>query len=189
MPKLRKMESALEYLLLRIIRHWTPAAVMRLLLRNGWLVKPGWKLREPLTAIADYKNALASAVSGAAQSLSGKTHCLLAMGVTSPWAVCFCDAGAEHVILCDRYAPQTTRPTPCYYLNTKNICFAQATPCCLAPILSLLQDDIRNINISDPGDQAPGRSGPYFEACDLVLSRSVYEHLDNVESLTPRWYA
>ncbi len=171
----------LDYLLLRMIRHWTPAVVMRLLLRKGWVVKPGIETREPLTAIADYKNALATAM----QSLSGKRILLFGYGGNFALGCMLLREGAGHVILCDRYAPPNHQANALLLPEYEKYLLRSGNTVLPRPeYLTLLQADIRNLNVYDPGAQATGRPGPGFEPCDLVFSRSVYEHLDDVEGIT-----
>jgi len=170
----------LDYLLLRMIRHRMPSAVMRFLLHRGWLVKPGIETREPLTAVADYKAALASH----GQTLTNKRILLFgyggnfALGVYSSkqaQSISFCATAMLH--------PTTRLIHPCY-LNMKHISPLGNTVLPRPEFLTLLQADIRDFDIHDFGTDQSEPRAPRPAPCDLVFSRSVYEHLDDVEGIT-----
>jgi SAM-dependent methyltransferase len=170
-----------DYLLLRMIRHWMPSAAMRFLLRKEWLVKPGIETRQPLAAVADYQAALASV----GQSLAGKRVLLFGYGGNFSLGCLLLEAGAAHVVLCDRYAPPNHQANalllPQY---EKYLLQSEKTVLPRPEVLSLLQADIRNLDGSDLAVAQPASPTQGFELCDLVFSRSVYEHLDDVEGVT-----
>lgn len=81
---------------------------------------------------------------------------------------------ASHVILCDKYAPPDELHNLRLFGNEEKYFVVEKSG--LRPrkeCMTLLQADILDIQV---------REG--IEAVDIVLSSSVYEHLDNVEAMT-----
>jgi hypothetical protein len=85
--------------------------------------------------------------------------------------------GAEHVILCDKYAPPDDPHNRRLY-GAEDKVFLRRLKSGWRPRpewMTLLEDDIRDLRVSARGD---------IEPVDFVLSSSVYEHVDDVEGIT-----
>jgi SAM-dependent methyltransferase len=156
----------LNYLLLRLIRHFLPEPVTRFLLRRGLVIRPGLETREPASAAARYRDALETR--GA--SLAGKRVLVFGYGGNFAVGAELLKAGAAHVVLLDRFAPpddrrnrELVRAYPDYFsLQGGQVAANDA-------FLTLIHDDVKNV-----------RAAKF----DLALSSSVYEHLDDVDGLT-----
>lgn len=156
-----------KYILLRLIRRFLPERLTRFLLRRGLVIRPGLETREPASAAARYREALEAR--GA--SLSGKRILVFGYGGNFAVGAELLRAGASHVVLLDRFAPpddrrnrELVRAYPDYFiLQDDQIKTAGA-------FLTLIHDDVKNVKAR--------------EKFDLVLSSSVYEHLDDVDGLT-----
>ncbi len=156
----------LNYLLLRLIRHFLPESITRFLLRRGLIIHPGLETREPASAVTRYRDALAAR--GA--SLTGKRVLVFGYGGNFAVGAELLRAGARHIVLLDRFAPpddrrnrELVRAYPDYFsLRGEQVVTNEA-------FLTLIHDDVKNVRA---------------EKFDLVLSSSVYEHLVDVDGLT-----
>ncbi|MFZ5855251.1 MAG: methyltransferase domain-containing protein [Chloroflexota bacterium] len=156
----------LRYLLLRLIRHFLPESITRFLLRRGLIIRPGLETREPASAVTRYRDALETR--GA--SLTGKRVLIFGYGGNFAVGAELLRAGARHIVLLDRFAPpddrrnrELVRAYPDYFsLRGEQVVTNEA-------FLTLIHDDVKNVRT---------------EKFDLVLSSSVYEHLDDVDGLT-----
>jgi hypothetical protein len=168
----------LDYLLLRTVRHFLPASAARGLLRRGLVIRPGLETSDPQAAVARYVSSLAAC----GRSLEGRQVMVFGYGGRFGVACGLLARGAGRVVLCDPYAPpdeahnRALLPEFQTYLLAKNGS-VQPRP----EFISLLQADIR--------DERLLRS---MAMQDLVLSSSVYEHLDDADGITDalrRWTA
>ena len=159
----------LRYLTLRLIRHFLPEGITRFLLRRGWIIRPGMETRDPSGAVTRYSAALAER----GQSLYGRRVLVFGYGGNFAVGAEALKAGARHVTLLDRFAPPDNRrnrdlltayPT---YFRLEN---GQVRP--VPEHITLVHDDIKNII----------QSG--IEKFDVIVSTSVFEHLDDVPGLT-----
>jgi SAM-dependent methyltransferase len=156
----------LRYLLLRFVRHFLPESITRFLLRRGLIIRPGLETREPASAVTRYRDALETR--GA--SLTGKRVLVFGYGGNFAVGAELLRAGARHVVLLDRFAPpddrrnrELVRAYPDYFsLRGEQVVTNEA-------FITLIHDDVKNVRT---------------EKFDLVLSSSVYEHLDDVDGLT-----
>ncbi len=159
----------LPYLLPRLARHFLPERLVRFLLLRGWVIRPGLETRQPHAAIQNYLDAL----EGCGFSLNGKRVMVFGYGGRFDLGLGLLEAGAEGVVLCEKDAPPDDAHNrallPRYgahlVLDGKRVRPRSAR-------LTLLQGDVRCLS---PAEFAP---------LDLVVSRSVYEHLDDVEGVT-----
>ena len=158
----------LKYLTLRLTRHFLPEPVTRFLLRRGWIIRPGLETRDPAGAVTRYREILAAR----GESLQGKRVLVFGYGGNFGVGAELLKAGANHVVLLDRFAPPDDRRNlqlPAAYPDYFRLEDGKVVP---APaLLTLIHDDIRTA--------ARG-----LKPFDLVVSASVFEHLDNVPSLT-----
>lgn len=156
----------LRYLILRLIRHFLPESITRFLLRRGLIIRPGLETREPASAVTRYRDALI--VRGS--TLMGKRVLVFGYGGNFAVGAELLRAGVRHVVLLDRFAPpddrrnrELVRSYPDYFsLRGEQVATNEA-------FITLIHDDVKNVRV---------------EKFDLVLSSSVYEHLDDVDGLT-----
>lgn len=156
----------LAYLLPRLARRFIPDNLARALLRRGLLIQPGLETRQPRAAADRYLQALQQA----GIALTGKRILVFGYGGNFALGCLLLRQGAARVVLCDKFAPPDDRrniallPEFADYLALQG---RQVLP--TTPALSLLHGDIRQAEI---------------EKVDIVLSSSVFEHLDDVEGIT-----
>ncbi len=159
-----------QYFLLRLFRHFMPEGVARFLLKRRWIIRPGLESRDPLAAVEKYVQALG--VYG--KSIQGKRILVFGYGGRFAVGVELLRRGAAHVVLCDHYVLLDTERNlellPAYsdYLIVET---GYVKP--HADFITLLHGDIR-----DPLIQTQ------ILAVDIVLSTSVYEHLEDVDGIT-----
>jgi len=159
----------LPYLLPRLVRHFLPERLVRFLLLQGWVIRPGLETRQPQSAIQGYLEVLAEH----GFSLAGKRVMVLGYGGRFDLGLGLLEAGAEGVVLCEKDVPPDDAHNrglvPRYgahlTLDGKRVRPRSAR-------LTLLQGDVR------------GPAAAALAAFDLIISRSVYEHLDDVEGVT-----
>ena len=160
----------LRYLIPRLIRHFLPEKIVRTLLLNGVIIKSGIETSDPLGAVQRYCDALAEF----GLSLNGKRVMIFGYGGRFDIGFELLKAGAAHVVLCDKYAPpDEVHNRKLFAADEKFFVF---TPTGLLPRsewMTLLEEDIRDV-----------QSRNMVEPVDIVLSSSVYEHLDDVEGIT-----
>ncbi len=160
----------LPYLAPRLIRHFLPERLTRFLLLHSLIIRPGLETSEPQAAVSRYINVL----SARRVSLAGKRVMVLGYGGRFELGAALLQAGAGHVILCEKDAP----PDDVYNrgLLTKYpdyLILEQGRPRPRPERMTLLQTDIRTV-----------RASRDFPPADLVLSSSVYEHLEDVDGIT-----
>lgn len=156
----------LKYIILRLVRHFLPESITRFLLRRGLIIRPGLETREPASAVTRYRDALALRGS----TLTGKRVLVFGYGGNFAVGAELLRAGARHVVLLDRFAPpddrrnrELVRAYPDYFSLRGDQVLTNES------LLTLIHDDVKNVRV---------------EKFDLVLSSSVYEHLDDVDGLT-----
>ena len=159
----------LPYLLPRLARHFLSERLVRFLLLRSVIIWPGLETREPLAAVQRYVDVLA----GHGGALEGKRVMVFGYGGRFDIGVGLMEAGAGSVVLCEKYAPpddahnRLLLPRYGSYLALDG---EKVRP--RSERMKLLEADIREVT---PADLAP---------VDLVISSSVYEHLDDVEGIT-----
>jgi len=159
-----------SYLIPRMARHFMPSGATRFLLRRGWMIRPGLETRDPDAAARRYADALAEEGIG----LEGKRVLVFGYGGAFAVGCALLEMGAAHVTLCEKDAPTDDRRNlellPRYpdYLRSVG---ERVLP--NEAVLSLQQGDIRQLAAQKA-----------FQPVDVVLSNSVYEHLDDVEGIT-----
>ena len=160
----------LDYLLLRVARRFLPASVTRFLLRRRWIIRPGLETRAPVQAVDRYQAELHRL----GRDWSGQRVLVFGYGGFFGVAVELLRRGAAHVVLCDRYARPDAARNAALARNPAYAAFFAATGPAPRPrpeAVTLVHDDIR---------AAAHRLPPV----DIVLSSSVYEHLDDVDGIT-----
>jgi hypothetical protein len=160
----------LDYLILRTARHFLPASAARGLLRRGLVIRPGLETSDPSAAVERYISTLASY----GRSLEGRRVLVFGYGGRFGVGCRLLACGAGRVVLCDRFAPpdealnRTLLPEFEAYLES-NGNSVRPRP----EYIGLIHADIR-----DP------EAVRTFGTQDLVLSSSVYEHLDDADGIT-----
>ena len=160
----------LSYLLPRLARHFLPEKLVRALLLYGWIIRPGIETSNPSAAVKRYVDVL----SARGSSLRDKHVLVFGYGGRFDVGFSLLKEGASHVILCDKYAPPDEAHNLRLFGAEHRYFFVERSG--LRPRkewMTLLQTDIRDV-------QARGE----IEAVDVVLSSSVYEHLEDVEGIT-----
>jgi len=160
----------LPYLVPRLARHFLPEKLVRTLLLRSIIIRPGLETSNPFAAVQRYIEVL----SERGLSFHGKRVLVFGYGGRFDIGFGLLKEGAAHVILCDKYAPpddihnrQMFAAEEKYFVVENNGVHPRAE------WITLLESDIRDI-----------RSVNEIEPVDVVLSSSVYEHLDDVEGIT-----
>lgn len=160
----------LPYLLPRLIRHFLPEKFVRALLLRNIIIRPGLETGNPFAAVQRYVDA----VSERGLSFSGKRVLVFGYGGRFDIGFGLLKEGAAHVILCDRYAPPDEAHNRQLFGAEEKYFHVEKQG--LRPRrewMTLLEADIRDI-----------ASSGELDAVDIVLSSSVYEHVDDVEGIT-----
>lgn len=157
----------LPYLIPRVIRHYLPEKFVRALLLRSIIIRPGLETSDPNAAVQRYVNVLPD-------TLKGKRVLIFGYGGRFDLGFGILKEGAAHVILCDKYVPPDEAhnfekfATEQKYFAVEN---GRVRP--HADSMALLEVDIREIQAHRD-----------LEPVDIVLSSSVYEHLDDVAGIT-----
>lgn len=159
----------LRYLLLRLIRHFMPEGLARFLLKRRWIIKPGLESTDPFAAAQRYVETLA------AQGVDVHGKRILVFGYGGRFAVGadLLKRGAAHVILCDHFAlldTERNRELLSGYGSYLKEDQAEVQP--RSEYITLLHGDIREESIQRQVAQA-----------DIILSVSVFEHLDDAPGI------
>jgi hypothetical protein len=147
-----------------------PEDIARFLLKRRWIIRPGLESSDPLAAVDQYVKALAQY----GKSIQGQRILVFGYGGRFAVGVELLKQGAAHIVLCDHFVlldrERNLELLPKYndYLLVES---GEVMPC--PEQITLLHGDIRDAKF-----QAE------IPAVDLVLSTSVYEHLDDVDGIT-----
>lgn len=160
----------IKYVILRVIRHFMPEKIARLLLKKSIFIKPGLETRDPGSAVARYSDVLqANGI-----SFYGKRVLVFGYGGSYAIGLELLKAGCSHVTLCDLYPPADPHIND--QLLDKNEQYLEMRMGAVTPRrewIDLIHGDIRAISDSFSGG-----------SFDLIVSSSVYEHLDDVDGIT-----
>ncbi len=160
----------LPYVVPRVVRHFLPASATRFLLFRSLIIRPGLETADPRAAAERYSRIL----EGRGRSLGGRRVLVFGYGGRFDIGVQLLELGAEHVVLCDKFAQpdhvhnRTLLPRYDKYLLAD---VGRTLP--RSDRMTLVQQDVGYLQTSAS-----------FQAVDLVVSTSVYEHLDDVEGAT-----
>lgn len=164
------MTAKFSYISLRVARHFTPRWLAHFLLRRSLIIRPGYETRQPMERVGQYQRILEKF----GRSLQDQRILDFGYGGNFALACGLLQAGAAQVTLLDKYAPPenyfnqpllTKYPD---YLTSEN---GQVRP--RNEQIILLEDDL---------EQTAGQ--PDRTCYDIILSSSVYEHLDDVPGIT-----
>jgi SAM-dependent methyltransferase len=156
----------LPYLIPRLIRHFLPEKLVRALLLRNIIIRPGLETNHPLAAVQRYADVLSTR----GRSFHGARVLVFGYGGRFDIGFGVLKAGAAHVILCDKYAPPDEAHNRRMFGAEEKYFYMERQG--LRPRsewITLLHEDIREVQI-DP--------------VDIVISSSVYEHLEDVEGIT-----
>lgn len=160
----------IEYLLLRFLRRNLPEKVVKTLLRKRLIIKPGLETREPKKAVDRYQALLIEH----SLTFTGKNVLIFGYGGSLAVAVELLRSGCAHVTVCDLFPPVNAHiddsllPEYSQYLEiNENLVVPKPE------WITVYHGDIRAVPDAI-------RLGPF----DLVISSSVYEHLDDVDGIT-----
>jgi SAM-dependent methyltransferase len=157
----------LPYLLPRVVRHFLPEKFVRALLLRSIIIKPGLETSDPDGATQRYKEMLAGVI-------KGKRVLIFGYGGRFDLGFSILKAGAAHVILCDKYAPPDEAHNLQMFGAEEKYFFVKINKLRPRPErITLLEADIRDVQAAQG-----------LEPVDIVLSSSVYEHLDDVQGIT-----
>lgn len=159
-----------HYLLLRLIRHFMPEGLARFLLKRRWIIKPGLESTDPFAASQRYVETL----SAQGVDIKGKRILVFGYGGRFAVGVDLLKRGAAHVVLCDHFVlldTERNRELLSEYGNYLKGDQAEVEP--RGEFITLMHGDIRDESIQRQVAQA-----------DVILSTSVFEHLDDVPGIT-----
>lgn len=159
----------LDYLLARFIRRQLPPPLVTFLLRHGLIIKPGLETSDPKAAVDRYEQILRRR----GISLVGKRVLDFGYGGHFGVGVELLRRGAQHVVLCDPFAhPDHRRNRLLMQEYGEFLQFKGERVVPNPAYFTLIEQDVRQLSSSD------------LQPCDLVVSTSVYEHVDDPISVT-----
>ena len=160
----------LKYLIPRLARHFLPEKLVRFLLLRGWIIRPGIETQSPEVAVERYRLDLEEE----GIQLEGKIILIFGYGGRFALGISLLRAGAVHVILCDKYAPpDDAQNLGLLPLNEQYLKEEQGRVTARPEWITLVEQDIRSVEVRSAIPQV-----------DIILSSSVYEHLDDVDGVT-----
>ncbi len=160
----------LPYLIPRLIRHFLPEKLVRTLLLRNIIIHPGLETDNPFAAVKRYVEVLAE------RRLSFQGKRVLVFGYGGRFDIGFglLKEGAAHVILCDKYAPPDEAHNLRTFASEEKYFVVENKGLRPRPEwITLLEADIRDVDVTRE-----------IEPVDIVISSSVYEHVDDVEGIT-----
>jgi hypothetical protein len=156
-----------QYVTLRVLRHFMPAAAAQYLLRRGWFIRAGAETAYPASVANFYLERLRRFNF----DIADKRILLFGYGGRFDLAIGLLESGAAHVVVCDQLAEPDHRHNaqllsrhPQYLENLDGRVVPHETR------ITTLHNDIRKVDGLDP--------------VDIVFSNSVFEHLRDVPGIT-----
>ncbi len=157
------------YVLPRLIRHFMPMRLAHLLLRHKIIIRPGLETLQPDVAVERYRAALEAA----GFTLEGKRVLVFGYGGNFAVGCALLRSGARQVVLCDQFArPDDERNRALFPQYADYLAQQSGRVIPKTGAIQLLEADIRQA----------ARDGQ-VEPVDIVVSTSVFEHLDDVEGI------
>lgn len=158
------------YLIPRLVRHFLPEKLVRALLLRHIIIRPGLETSNPFAAVQRYTDVL----SQRGFAFHGKRVLVFGYGGRFDIGFGLLKEGAAHVILCDKHAPpDETHNRQMFAAEDKYFHVEKKGLRPRPEWITLLQGDIRD-----------AQAASSVEPVDIVISSSVYEHLDDVEGIT-----
>lgn len=156
----------MSYLVPRIVRHFLPERIVRGLLLRNIIIRSGMETSDPIAAVQRYTATLTEQ----GTSFQDKRVLVFGYGGRFDIGLMILREGARHVILCDRYAPpDEVHNQRMFSAEDRYFHFESNELRPRGEWMTLLEEDVRHIQI---------------EPVDIVLSSSVYEHVEDVEGIT-----
>jgi len=162
--------ARIKYLIARIIRHFLPESIVTWLLERSWIIKPGLETLSPQQAAERY----ISRLKGLHLPMKGKRVMVFGYGGNLSIAAWLLSYGARHVVLIERTGiPQKHnlkeigKQFPQFFM--KGSFGSEINP----KYISIFHDDITALAEKNR-----------FAPVDLVLTSSVYEHLEQPDKVT-----
>ena len=160
----------LPYLVPRLVRRFLPERLVRSLLLRSIIIQPGLETNDPAAAIQRYVEVLAKQ----GRSFQGKRVLVFGYGGRFDMGLGVLKEGAAHVTLCDKYAtPDEMHNQQMFAAEEKYFLIENQGLRPRPEWITLLEADIRDVQASEK-----------VEPVDIVVSSSVYEHLEDVEGVT-----
>jgi hypothetical protein len=160
----------IRYLALRLIRHFMPEGLARFLLKHRWIIRPGLESSDPLAAVDQYILALEKQ----GRSINGQRILVFGYGGRFAVGLELLKRGAAHVVLCDHFiALDESRNLELWPKYEEYLSMENGSVIPNPSHVTLVHGDI----CSDETQKK-------ISTVDLVMSTSVYEHLDNVNAIT-----
>jgi len=160
----------LPYLIPRLVRRFLPEKLVRTLLLRNVIIRPGLETSNPFAAVQRYADVLSERGS----SFRGKRVLVFGYGGRFDIGFGLLKEGADHVILCDKYAqPDEAHNRRMFAAEEKYFLIEKKGLRPRPAWVTLLESDIRDSQLSKE-----------VKPVDIVLSSSVYEHLDDVQEIT-----
>jgi hypothetical protein len=160
----------INYLILRLFRHFMPETMARFLLKRRWIIRPGLESSNPAAAVDQYVSGLKSH----GRSIAGKRVLVFGYGGRFSVGVELLKQGAAHVVLCDHFVLLDRERNLELLPEYSDFLFMDDNQVKPRPeYITLLHGDICDTAIQNQISQV-----------DLVLSISVFEHLDGVDAIT-----
>jgi hypothetical protein len=147
-----------------------PEGLARFFLKRRWIIKPGLESTDPFAASARYVETLATQ----GVSIQGKRVMVFGYGGRFAVGVDLLKRGAAHVVLCDHFVlldTERNRELLSEYGQYLKVEQNEVQP--RGEYITLLHGDIREESVQGQISQV-----------DMVLSTSVFEHLDDVPGIT-----
>jgi hypothetical protein len=162
--------APIKYILPRIVRRFLPEKLVRFLLLNSLVIRPGLETREPELAAERYQKDLAAY----GVSLQGKRILILGFGGRFSVGCRLLRMGASHVVLCEREGFPNDEINRGLLPEFSSFLIQEGTKILPRPeAMSVIYGDIREL-----ADKKA------FSPADIVLTTSVYEHLNDVSGIT-----
>jgi SAM-dependent methyltransferase len=160
----------LKYVLPRMVRHYLPRYFTHLLLRNKLIIKPGYDTSAPMEMVNRYQKALEQA----GRSIQGQRIMDFGYGGSYALACGLLKAGASHVTLVDKFARPENQMNLKLFPEYEQYLVVQHGRVIPRPeAIEVTEADIHDLAKN-------ARAQPF----DVILSSSVYEHLDDVDGIT-----
>lgn len=160
----------LSYIVPRVVRHFLPERLTRFFLLHSIVIRAGLETSDPQAAVSRYLDVLKAR----GEAITGRRVMVFGYGGRFDVGIGLLDAGAGHVVLCEKFAPPDDEHNAALLSTYFRYLIEQdGRPRPRPDLITLLQADIREVSPS--ADLPP---------CDYVFSSSVYEHLDDVDGIT-----
>lgn len=160
----------LPYLIPRLIRHFLPEKLVRTLLLRNIIIRSGLETNNPFAAVQRYVDVL----SKRGRSFQGRRVLVFGYGGRFDIGFGILKEGAAHVILCDKYAPPDEAHNRRMFAAEEKYFAVESNGLRPRPEWITLSDrDVRELQDS-----------AQIDLVDIVISSSVYEHLEDVGGIT-----